>query len=191
MAKNVFGTFIWIRRIVDMRSDHQNVVFIIFKTIFVRSIRPICPDKLSSVIAKTVMFWTCEKYSSDHPLWNPAPTRTLLVLNHLFNELLNVFKNNYLSNFFLPQINVLPSTLGRPDSRKIIQKIKMILDDLISHIPSDDDVTVAMETSGDVLRALTSSERVSERLKDKDYTVLCSRPELITKLFKLFVADAR
>lgn len=172
------------RDLITLRSDHQNLVYLIFKSMFHKWIAPIHPDKLRSFLSKTVMFWTCEKYSSEHPLWNPSSTRTLLVLNHLFNELLNAFKKSYLPNFFLPEINVIPD-MNRQYARKVMHKIKSILDDLISYIP--DDVTDVIATSEEVLRVMTSAEVTSYKLKEKDYTVLCNRAELIPKLFKLFM----
>jgi len=170
-----------------MRSEHQNLVALIFSTMFERWIRPIHGDKLTCRLSETVVRWCCEKYPPAHPLWNRSPTRTLLVLNHLFNQLLDAFKRNHLPDFFLPDNNVIPQ-VGRQYARKVILQIKRILDDLIAYVPDDVGGEV-LGRGGEVLRVVTSSEVRSSRLREKDYTVLCHRPKLVPRLFKLFVEE--
>ena len=113
-----------------------NLVALIFRTMFERWIRPIHGDKLTCRLSETVVRWCCEKYPPAHPLWNRSPTRTLLVLHHLFNQLLDAFKRNHLPDFFLPDNNVIPQ-VGRQYARKVILQIKRILDDLIAYVPDD------------------------------------------------------
>lgn len=152
--------------LVTLRSRHQDMVYLIFKSMIYKWIKPISSNHLHSYFGKTVMLWVCEKYPSDHPLWNSDETRTLLALNHLFNELLKAFKVCFLPYYFIPEVNVIPD-LPVGITQKVIGQIELILDDLVTYIPYT--VKEVITTSKDLVKHIKSACQMLNRIKEKDY----------------------
>ena len=89
------------------RSPNQNLVYLIFKSMFYRYIIPIDEENISSYIAKTTMFWMCEKYPKNHNFWEDNSSTIKNAVVQLFIELLKTIQNGFLAYFFIPEINIL------------------------------------------------------------------------------------
>ena len=64
------------RALITKRSSHQAFVYLVFKSMFYRWIKPFDSNMIESYIAKTIMLWTCEKYPPSHPLWSGNSNNT-------------------------------------------------------------------------------------------------------------------
>lgn len=92
------------RKLVNMRNKRQKMIYLIFKIIWLKHAKPYNPDKISSFMVKTVMFWVCEEIHSDDDWWRRDYTE---ILKDLYKRMLNAFERDFLPYYFLPSINVL------------------------------------------------------------------------------------
>ena len=99
----------------------------------IRLIKPIESEKLSSFLAKTIMFWACEEFPPTHEMWRVE--EYISSLEYLFQELLKAFCEGNLPYFFNPEINILEAIAAETRS-KVCEKIVSILEDIPANIPS-------------------------------------------------------
>ena len=71
-----------------MRSEHQRVIYLIFKILFYKWIKPLDQEKLPSYIAKTIVFWTCENYPPEHVIWKNDFKSTIKIIELLLEKVL-------------------------------------------------------------------------------------------------------
>ena len=122
------------RELVRMRSRHQNKVYLIFKIMFLKWIKPLDPDRISSFIAKTIMFWTCEEFPSSHEMWYEDLDSMLHVLTYLFFQAQEAFEKHNLPYFFINTVNVIeniPKDIANIASVRITELLK----NLVSYLP--------------------------------------------------------
>ena len=93
------------RELVSRRSADQNYIYLIFKSMFYKWIKPIDSDIITSFFAKTVMFWVCEEFSPDNKIWQRCSC--IHAINYLFRELLSALEKSHLPYYFIPSINVI------------------------------------------------------------------------------------
>ena len=93
------------RELVSRRSADQNYIYLIFKSMFYKWIKPIDSDIISSLFAKTIMFWVCEELPPDNKIWQKCSC--IDAINHLFRELLSALEKSHLPYYFIPSINVI------------------------------------------------------------------------------------
>ena len=98
------------RELVSRRSADQNYIYLIFKSMFYKWIKPIDSDIIYSFFAKTVMFWACEEFSPDQKIWQKDSC--IHALNYLFRELLSALEKSHLPYYFIPSINVIEKIPG-------------------------------------------------------------------------------
>ena len=159
------------KELTSGRSRSQAYTYLIFKSLFYKWIKPIDPEQISSFIAKTIMFWACEKYPPDHWIWQKGScTRAL---THLFLRLLSTLENEHLPYYFIPSINVIEK-VNYTVRAKIISKVKEIVLDIEMYIP--DNVAEVIEVSRDMLSFINALKSFEIYYHEK----------FIKKLFKKF-----
>ena len=139
------------RELTSRRSSDQNYIYLIFKSMFYKWIKPIDPDVISSFIVKTIMFWVCEEYYPNHRIWRKKSC--VRTLNRLFCKLLSALEDRHLPYYFIPSINVI-DTINDELRIKMISIIMDIVCDTWKCIPKNvDEVT---EVSKEMLNLATS-----------------------------------
>ena len=122
------------RELVSRRSSDQGYLYLIFKSIFYKWIKPIDPDAISSFIVKTVMFWVCEEYCPNHRIWRKKSC--VRTLNQLFCKLLSALEDRHLPYYFIPSINVI-ETIKDELRIKMISIVNNIVRDTWKFIPKN------------------------------------------------------
>ena len=140
-------SFAWIEKeLIHLRIPQQKLVYLIFKSMIYKWIKPINPDQISSFIGKTVMFWVVEETNIDSLLWYESDEAIVQAITLLFTRLKNMLEQKFIPFYFVPSINIIDNMAN--DIRvDIIGVIDDILKNLVGHIP--DNVT-------DVCKKLTS-----------------------------------
>ena len=174
------------RQLVQMRSKHQNFVYMIFKIMLTKWVKPIEKDQLSSFIGKTVMFWTCEEYPPEMELWDPGYDSLIIVLRRLFSKLSEAFRDGYLPYFFNEKVNVIES-VSSGNRAKVIQRIDEILNDIGTYLPLE--YTQEYKAGLEILNAIKSTTDVLEEIKRKNFKRLLRQPELIIDALEIFLDD--
>ena len=130
------------RKLVRMRSRFQNMTYLIFKCMIYKWLSPtITKDNgVKSFLGKTVMFWVCEaKHKDDKTFWKEDYQSLLIVLRHLFAELLSYFETGFMPYYFIPKINVIQS-ISVEVQKETIQKIRSILQNIEDHLPGQSEI---------------------------------------------------
>ena len=115
------------RALIRGRSEQQDLVYLIFKVLFYKFIKPVDPDCLTSFLTKTVMLWVCEEFPPDHEIWSGSVHVTL---SHLLTHLLQAFRRGKLPYFFIEEINVI-ETVPKQVREAVCKEIQHI----ITHLP--------------------------------------------------------
>ena len=174
------------RDLVARRSPHQNLIYLIFKSMIYRWLKPLDSEQIHSFIGKTVMFWTCEQYPPEHQIWIDDDKVTYLTITYLFNELLKAFENGILPYYFIPKINVI-ETVPEILKKKVVEQIQEMLKDIKRFIPQNvDDIIKEWEEK---LRLFESACDVLEKIRNENYDILLSRLDLIPKALEIFGPD--
>ena len=122
------------RKLIPEGCSDQRYMYLIFKSIFHKWIRPIDPEVMSSFIVKTVMFSVCEKYYRNHRMWRKKSC--VRALDRLFRKLLSVLEDRHLPYYFIPSINVI-ETINDESRTKMISIVKDIVCDTWKFIPKN------------------------------------------------------
>ena len=138
---------------------------------FCKWIKPIDPEQISSFIAKTIMFWVCEKYPPDHWIWQKGSC--VRALTYLFVKLLLTLENEHLPYYFIPSINVIEK-VNYAVIAKITSKVKEIILDIEMFIP--DNVAEVIEVCRDIISLSNALKNSLKYYSEK----------FIKKLFKKF-----
>ena len=172
------------RELVLMRSPHQNLVYLIFKVLIYKWIKPIDSDHLSSFLAKSIMLWTCESHPPDHQLWHQSST--LDVLSYLLQQLLEAFQKGELPYFFINHINVIEAV---PENirRAVCDKISQMLSNLTMCLPTSMDAE--LKAAHEILHMINETCDILREIKRKDYSRLLRQPELIGDVLSYFIRD--
>ena len=117
---------------------------------FYKWIKTIDSEVISSFIAKTIMFWVCEKYPPEHRIWQKKSC--VGTLNHLFCELLSALEEKNLPYYFIPHINVI-DMMNDTVRMKMVSVVKEIVSDTSNFIP------------GNVLEVIEVSQEMFSMLK--------------------------
>ena len=138
------------KELVLRRSLDQAYIYLIFKSMFYKWIKTIDSEVISSFIAKTIMFWVCEKYPPEHRIWQKKSC--VGTLNHLFCELLSALEEKNLPYYFIPHINVI-DMINDTVRMKMVSVVKEIVSDTSNFIP------------GNVLEVIEVSQEMFSMLK--------------------------
>ena len=151
------------RELVLKRSSDQGYIYLIFKSMFYKWVKPIDSETISSFVAKTIMFWTSEKYPPDSKMWQKASS--IYAVTYLFRELLSALEKKHLPYYFIPCINIIEK-VNDTLRMKMISKIEEILSNIEKFIPTD--VSKVVKISQEILVILKA---VNQLLKffDKNF----------------------
>ena len=164
------------RDLVKMRDPHQNKVYLIFKIMFVKFIKPIHPDKLCSFIAKTIMFWVCENFGPWSRFWNKDFDSIANALKYLFLQMKKAFSGHHLPYFFIKEVNVIEA-IPQETVDKVLLKIEEILDDITLHLPLEVDKEISLVK--EITDIVKHTNKIFDELKSDFVGVLSRQPELL------------
>ena len=164
------------RGLVCMRSRHQNKVYLIFKIIFLKWIKPLDPEHISSFVAKTIMFWACEELPPDHEMWNEDLDSMLTSLSYLFLQTKKAFEKHNLPYFFMHTVNVIEN-IPKDIANIVSVKIGELLKHLEDYLPFPMDKE--LEALKELAHVVKSSIKVFDELKANDFSIFIRRPELL------------
>ena len=123
--------------ILTSLNDAQRLVYVIFKSIFSRSLKPLDEDRISSYVAKTIIFWKFEKVSLvDDDCHND--TRIWENVEIMFKDMLCSFQKGFLPNYFIPEMNVIENYNESLVERCVLEIQNVILPDLKTIIQIED-----------------------------------------------------
>ena len=160
------------KELISRRSSNQAYIYLIFKSMFCKWIKPIDPEQISSFIAKTIMFWVCEKYPPDHWIWQKGSC--VRALTYLFVKLLSTLENEHLPYYFIPSINVIEK-VNYTVRAKIKSKVKEIILNIEMFIP--DNVAEVIEVCRGIIslsNALKNSIKYYEEKYQKTFQKILS-----------------
>ena len=164
------------RGLVCMRSRHQNKVYLIFKIIFLKWIKPLDSENISSFVAKTIMFWACEELPPDHEIWNEDLDSVLRSLSYLLLQTKKAFEKHNLPYFFMHTVNVI-ETIPKDIANIVSMKIGELLKNLVEYLPFPMDKE--LEGLKELVHVVKSSIKVFDELKANDFAIFFRRPELL------------
>ena len=164
------------RDLVCMRSRHQNKVYLIFKIMFLKWIKPLDPEHISSFVAKTIMFWACEEFPPDHEMWNEDLDSMLISLSYLFLQTKEAFEKHNLPYFFIHTVNVIEN-MPEDIASIVAMKIEKLLKNLVDYLPFPMDKELA--GLKELVHAVKSTIKVFDELKANDFAIFFRRPELM------------
>ena len=178
------------RDLVRMRSRHQNKVYLIFKIMFLKWIKPLDPERISSFVAKTIMFWACEEFPPDHEMWNEDLDSVLTSLSYLFLQTKEAFEKHNLPYFFIHTVNVIGS-MPEDIASIVAMKIEKLLKNLVDYLPLPMDKELA--ALKEFVHTVKSIIKVFDELKANNFALFVRRPELLENVsfleFILLVAN--
>ena len=157
------------RELVRMRSRHQSKVYLIFKIMFMKWIKPLDPDRISSFIAKTIMFWTCEEFPSSHEMWYEDPDSMLHVLTYLFSQAQEAFEKHNLPYFFINTVNVIeniPNDIAHIASVRITELLK----NLVNYLPFP--MEKELNAVKQLVHVVKSSIKLIDELKANNFAII-------------------
>ena len=101
---------------------------------FLKWIKPLNPERISSFIVKTIMFWACEEFPSMHEMWYEDLDSMLDALTYLFLQTKEAFEKHNLPYFFINTVNVIESRAK--DIVNIVSvRIRKLLQNLVNYLP--------------------------------------------------------
>ena len=164
------------RELISRRSLDQEYIYLIFKSMFYKWIKPIDSETITSFITKTIMFWVCEEYPPRNRMWRKKSC--IRTLNYLFRQLLSALEANHLPYYFIPSINVI-ETINDTSRMKIISVVKEILYNTEKFVPNNVDEVI--EISLEILNVAMSVNLVLNC-----FELLRRSLKLLVKTIKVF-----
>ena len=138
------------RQLIGRRSPDQAYIYLIFKSMFYKWIKPLDSEVIGSFIVKTIMFWVCEEFPPEHRMWHRGSCIGG-ALNYLLRELLSAMKRKNLRYYFIPSINVIEMI-----NDTLIDEIKLIVEEMVcdtgKFVPCN--VTSVIDISREVINLL-------------------------------------
>ncbi|XP_066932697.1 uncharacterized protein [Clytia hemisphaerica] len=161
------------RKLVKMRSPEQNFVYMVFKIMFVKWVKPIDTEEISSFIAKTAMFWIAEEFPPEDSVWDVFDEDSLMLpLQILFSWLLSAFECGFVPYYFNEKVNIIE---GMSDTIRdqIKTKLEEIVGNIGDFIPSN--IEKELRAAETVLGYLSSIKDTFLKINSKDYSALVSQ----------------
>jgi len=88
-------------------TETQRLVHLIFKSIINKNLKHLDEDTITSYTFKTLLFWKCHHLPPEHPYWNETDAGIIAAVRGLFQDFFHHLGTGFLSNYFVPQINVM------------------------------------------------------------------------------------
>ena len=164
------------RELVRMRSRHQNKVYLIFKIMFLKWIKPLDPERISSFIPKTIMFWASEEFPSRHEMWNKDFDSMLYALTYLFLQTKEAFEKHNLPYFFINTVNVI-EIIPKDIVNVVSVRIRELLRNLVNYLPFP--MEKELNAVKQIAHLVKSTIKVFDELKANKFTIFLRRPELL------------
>ena len=158
------------RELVLKRSSDQGYIYLIFKSMFYKWIKPIDSEAISSFVAKTIMFWASEKYPPESEIWQKASS--IYAVTYLLRELLSALEKKHLPYYFIPCINVI-ERVNDTLRMKLISKIEKILCEVQRFVPAD--VSEVIIISQEILEILKAVNQLLKLFDKKLMKKICQR----------------
>ena len=141
------------RKLVQLRSDNQNFIYLITKAIFYKYLKHVDPDNVSSFLIKTVMMWFCEEHPPNDLLWKQDFPSIIKTVQVLYVTLKEALQKQELKYYFIPSINILES-MADATRLSLIREIEKILNDTRQHLPIDEAVISHAKTFNEIMKPL-------------------------------------
>ena len=117
--------------LAQQRTPTQRFVYLIFKALVYKYLKPLNTDKIPSFWGKNVMLWATEKYPPENVLWKDP----LKGVEELLNELLKATTHKQLDYFFIPSVNLMEGLKNDEQLHDdICLKLNSILKSFHTHI---------------------------------------------------------
>ena len=122
------------RKLTSMQSAEQRRTYLIFKSLYYKMIVPLDKENLTSYLAKTIMLWTCEKFSPDNrTFWSNTAQGVRNTVIYLFTELKEACQTGHLPYFFIPEINLLENIAEATNGKELFGRVVRLIEDLIKN----------------------------------------------------------
>ena len=89
--------------LAQLRSPNQKFIYLVFKSLIYKYIKPIGTDKIPSFWGKNIMLWFTEHHGDDDTFW----LYLVECVQKLLSSLLESIREKKLDYFFIPQVNVM------------------------------------------------------------------------------------
>ena len=134
--------------LAQQRTPTQRFVYLIFKALVYKYLKPLNTDKIPSFWGKNVMLWTTEQYPPGSVLWKDP----VKAVKYLVNALLKATTHKQLDYFFIPSVNLME---GLKKEEALLHKIYLSLNSIYNsfhtHIQSLD-VCKAISFYGEIFK---------------------------------------
>lgn len=157
------------RKLVSLQSENQRKIYLVFKSIMYKWIKPTDPVKISSFIAKNVMLWVCEEKPPVDILWNEDKLSIVNAIRYLFKKLQKTFETGFMPYIFIPNINVLQH-LSKYTLRKAATLTKEISLNPMKYIPGE---------AGKIVNLLQNVINIGHKIEDITNEVINYGPDVL------------
>ena len=87
----------------EQLSEEQKLVYLIFKSIINKWLKPLKPNTVTSYVCKTLLLWKCHNIPPGNPFWS----NTIDAVRELLEDLISPLRNGFLSDYFVVESSVL------------------------------------------------------------------------------------
>jgi len=172
-------------QLVNMRNKRQKMIYLIFKITWVKYVKPIDPEKISSFMAKTVMFWVCEEIHPDNAWWKREYTE---ILKDIFQRMSDSFEEGFLPYYFIPHINILRQVPLELIDNEIKPQLQKIINRIDDYVPKS--FGEIMTFAKTVLETFEPVCKAFDDFKKRDYTLFVRQPELIVPQLSYLIRES-
>ncbi|XP_047140716.1 uncharacterized protein LOC124815902 isoform X1 [Hydra vulgaris] len=171
------------RVLISMRSSQQNLIYLIFKAMFYKWIKPISSTHVFSFVAKNIMLKACEDYPPQHQMWNETYKSTKEALIYLFLQAYTAYENGKLEYYFINKINVIES-VDSVIKEKIKAQILSIINNFEMHFFLNvSQVNIVVE---DMVKNMNAFDKILNETNNGDYSDFLNLEFLIKNFDFLF-----
>ena len=110
--------------LAQQRTPTQRFVYLIFKALVYKYLKPLNTDKIPSFWGKNVMLWSTEQYPPESVLWEDP----VKAVKYLVNALLKATTHQQLDYFFIPSVNLME---GLKKEENLLQNICLALNSIL------------------------------------------------------------
>jgi len=118
----------------EQLTETQKLVYLIFKSIVNKWLKPLKPNTISSYICKTLLLWKCHNLPPENPYWNGTNTVVIIAaIQGLFEDFVSYLRTGFLPCYFVEQSNVLEK-FDQTLQKECIEQIKNVIMPNMSHL---------------------------------------------------------
>lgn len=167
-------------QLTEKYSRQQKLVYLVFKSMIYRWLKPIDPDRVSSFLGKTIMCWMVEENPPEDSYWDEDDETLLFIVRTMFQRLLDALLKGILQYYFIPSINIIEK-MPQQLKMNLIDKVMEILEDTESYLPEN--IEAVIEFAEFFRDAAKKTHSFAEEYFQKDIKAFLDKP----KLYKLIV----